>query len=101
MSRPSGGWSVHQPAQRVEVIETMELFFRLGSAALRIVEHNGALFIYYTVIEPTKNEDGRMLCSFMYSFLTALLRDELRHCEMKNPRNCVDFMGFCDLHEIQ
>ncbi|EHD03668.1 hypothetical protein LTSEWAN_2269, partial [Salmonella enterica subsp. enterica serovar Wandsworth str. A4-580] len=23
----------------------------------------------------------------LYSFLTALLRDELRHCEMKNPRN--------------
>lgn len=30
----------------------------------------------------------------LYSFLTALLRDELRHYEMKNPRNGVDFIGF-------
>ncbi len=42
-----------------------------------------------------------MLYSFMYSFLTALLRDELRYYEMKNPRNCVDFMGFVSLNEIQ
>ena len=37
----------------------------------------------------------------MYSFLTALLRDVLRHCEMKNPRNCVDFIEFYRCHEIQ
>lgn len=41
-----------------------------------------------------------MLYSSMYSFLTALLRDELRLCEMKNPRNCVDFMGFSIFHAI-
>ncbi|ACH51884.1 hypothetical protein SA22_2233 [Salmonella enterica subsp. enterica serovar Agona str. 22.H.04] len=37
----------------------------------------------------------------LYSFLTALLRDELRHCEKKNPRKCVDFMGFSSLHAIR
>lgn len=37
----------------------------------------------------------------MYSFLIALLRDELRQYEMKNPRNCVDFIAFCDSYEIQ
>lgn len=42
-----------------------------------------------------------MLYSSMYSFLTALLRDELRHYEMKNPRNCVDFMRFFNLDEAQ
>ena len=42
-----------------------------------------------------------MLYSPMYSFLTALLRDELRRCEMKNPRNCVDFMVFLDSYEIR
>lgn len=42
-----------------------------------------------------------MLYSSVYSFLTALLRDELRHCEMKNPRNCVDFIAFSDSYEIQ
>lgn len=42
-----------------------------------------------------------MLYSSMYSFLTALLRDELRHCEMKNPRNRVDFIDFYRLHEIR
>ena len=36
--------------ETIEVIESIEFFFRLGSAALRIGEHNGALFIYYTVI---------------------------------------------------
>lgn len=41
-----------------------------------------------------------MLYSSMYSFLTAFLRDELRHYEMKNPRNCVDFIDFFDIHEI-
>ena len=35
-----------------------------------------------------------MLYSSMYSFLTALLGDELRFYEMKNPRRCVDLMGF-------
>ncbi|ATF92322.1 hypothetical protein CO704_09600 [Cedecea neteri] len=66
-----------------------------------IGEHNGGLFNYYTVIALTKNEDGRMLYSSMYSFLTALLRDELRHYEMKNPRNSVDFLGFFRCYEIQ
>lgn len=37
----------------------------------------------------------------LYSFLTALLRDELRHYEMKNPRNGVDFIEFYLCHEIQ
>lgn len=37
----------------------------------------------------------------LYSFLTALLRDNLRHYEMKNPRNGVDFIGFYRCHEIQ
>ncbi|MCW0328613.1 hypothetical protein NB704_000002 [Pantoea ananatis] len=41
-----------------------------------------------------------MLYSSMYSFLAALLRDELRHCEMKNPRSCVDFKDIRDCHEI-
>ncbi|TCC94920.1 hypothetical protein EY916_03020 [Citrobacter braakii] len=78
----------------------MEFFFRLGSAALRISEPNGALFVYYTVIVPTKNEDGRMLCSSTYSFLTVSLRDGFTLYEMKNPRNCVDFIDFFDIHEI-
>lgn len=42
-----------------------------------------------------------MLYSSMYSFLTALLRDELRHYEIKNPRKWVDFMAFFDSHEVQ
>lgn len=42
-----------------------------------------------------------MLYSSMYSFLTALLRDKLRLYEMKNPRNCVDFINFFDSYEIQ
>jgi hypothetical protein len=42
-----------------------------------------------------------MLYSSMYSFLTALLRDELRLCEMKNPRNRVDFIEFYRFYEIQ
>ena len=42
-----------------------------------------------------------MLYSSMYSFLIALLRDELGLCEMKNPRNCVDFIVFCKAYEIQ
>ncbi|EDR1710937.1 hypothetical protein CSQ29_003740 [Salmonella enterica subsp. diarizonae] len=33
-----------------------------------------------------------MLYSSMYSFLTTFLRDELRRYEMKNPRNCVNFI---------
>ncbi|ENZ86707.1 hypothetical protein D088_480005 [Salmonella enterica subsp. houtenae serovar 16:z4,z32:-- str. RKS3027] len=37
----------------------------------------------------------------MYSFLTALSRNELRLYEMKNPRNYVDFMVFFDVHEVQ
>ncbi|CAI1584548.1 Uncharacterised protein [Serratia proteamaculans] len=41
-----------------------------------------------------------MLYSSMYPFLTALLRNEMRHYEMKNPRKSVDFIGFCDSHEI-
>lgn len=42
-----------------------------------------------------------MLYSSMYSFLTALLRDELRHREMKNPRNYVDFIDFYRCHEVK
>lgn len=29
------------------------------------------------------------------------LRNAVRHYEMKNPRNCVDFKVFCDSAEIQ
>lgn len=36
--------------EAVEIIKSIEFFFPLGSAALCIGEHNGALFIYYTVI---------------------------------------------------
>lgn len=36
--------------EAIEIIESIEFFFRLGSAALRISEHNEVLFIYYTVI---------------------------------------------------
>lgn len=35
-----------------------------------------------------------MLYSSMYAFLNALLRDELRSYEMKNPRNGVDLGVF-------
>ncbi|MCW0312767.1 hypothetical protein NB724_002757 [Pantoea ananatis] len=41
-----------------------------------------------------------MLYSSMYSFLAALLRDELRNYETKNPRKCVDLIIFCESHEI-
>jgi len=40
----------HFEVETNEIIEPIEFFFRLGSAALRISEHNGALFIYYTVV---------------------------------------------------
>lgn len=40
----------HFEVETIEVIESIEFFFRLSSAALRIGEHNGALFIYYAVI---------------------------------------------------
>lgn len=43
----------HFEVETVEIIESIEFFFRLGSVALRIGEHNGALFIYYTVIALT------------------------------------------------
>ncbi|MGV8926640.1 MAG: hypothetical protein ACOH2G_13310 [Ewingella sp.] len=36
----------------------------------------------------------------MYSFMTALSRDELRRYEMKNPRKCVDFIRFVDLLKV-
>lgn len=42
-----------------------------------------------------------MLYLSTYAFLAASLRDELRHYEMKNPRNCVDFIEFINLNEIQ
>jgi hypothetical protein len=40
----------HFEVETIEIIEPIEFFFRLGSTALRIGEHNGALFVYYTVI---------------------------------------------------
>lgn len=39
----------HFEVETVEIIESIEFLFRPGSAALRISEHSGALFIYYTV----------------------------------------------------
>ncbi|MCV3298424.1 hypothetical protein ACTUTK_05785 [Pantoea ananatis] len=41
-----------------------------------------------------------LLYSSMYSFLTALLRNYLIRYKMKNPRKCVDLMGFRESHEI-
>lgn len=40
----------HFEVETVEIINSIEFFFRLSSAAVRIGEYNGALFIYYTVI---------------------------------------------------
>ena len=39
--------------ETVEPLESIEFFLSACSVALRIGEHNGALFIYYTVIALT------------------------------------------------
>lgn len=40
----------HFEVETIEVIESIEFFFRLGSAAMRISEHNESLSISYTAI---------------------------------------------------
>ena len=40
----------HFKVETIEAIESIEFFFRLSSAALRISEHSESLFISYTAI---------------------------------------------------